>query len=314
MSDSYPHRYTVHGLTVRSNRPLGGLRAAIGAVPDATIEFARSGVADSAPHRPASVIGIETLWHLDESRWLLRYDHPFAPGEAWSVTIEASRMTVRWTPGMPFDDIPTALQGSGLASMLLLRDATLLHASAVDVGGEAILIMGDQGAGKSTTAAAFIRRGYALLADDTAALEIHGDRVRVHPGVPRLRLNADSAAALGWSVAELAPVFTCHVNGRKVSIEGGASVAAPLPVRAIYLLRSREARRRAPLIETVPRRTALAELLRNAYGGPYLDPPRRARLFASLSGVNTRVPLLEVRAGDSLDALPQLVDALVAYR
>ncbi len=311
MIDRYPHRAGVHGVTLRANRPIDGLRPAIAGAPEVTIDFSDAGTPASAPHAPVFALGMERLWHLDDSRWLLRYDSPSAP-EAWSVHLEPDRMTVCWTPGIPFHDIPTALQGSGLAAMLMLRGSAPLHAAALDVNGGAIVVMGDPGAGKSTTAAAFVRRGSSLLADDTAALEIRDARVLVHPGVPRLRIDEASASALGWPARTLPSVFASEANGRKVFIDAGDPDAAPTPLRAIYVLRPRQAGLAAPIVAPHAPRDALAELLRHTYAVQYLDPRRRARLFESLSQVVARVPVREVRAVDALDALPHLVDTLAA--
>lgn len=53
----------------------------------------------------------------------------------------------------------------------------LLHASCVAIGGRAVLITGDSGAGKSDLALRLIDRGAALVSDDQVTLGLDGDRL-----------------------------------------------------------------------------------------------------------------------------------------
>jgi hypothetical protein len=314
MTDPYPHRYGAFGLTLRSNRVVDGLLPPCAATPEIIVDFVGEGVPASADQPPVAVTeNVETLWYLGEDRWLLRYDHPVAAGVACSITIEPARMTVCWTHGIPFTDILTALLGPGFGALLHLRGIPPLHACAIDLGGRAIVIMGQPGAGKSTTAAAFVRAGYAVLADDTAALEIARSTVLVAPGVTRVRVFADSANALGWTAEELPRVFSTDDNPEKRYIDGRATAGSlgAVPVARMYLLKTRDPASIAPDIEPIPARLAPAVLFHNAYAMRYADRARHGKLFQDLARVAALVPLRHVRASDSLAALPRLVAALV---
>lgn len=52
-----------------------------------------------------------------------------------------------------------------------------IHASAVSVGGRALLILGPAGCGKSTLALDMMARGAGLVADDRVYLQREGDRL-----------------------------------------------------------------------------------------------------------------------------------------
>jgi hypothetical protein len=314
MTDPYPHRYSAFGLTLRSNRVLDGLLPSSVVAPEIILDFTGEGVPASADQPPLGVMeNVETLWHLGEHRWLLRYDHPVAAGLACSITIEPERMTICWTRGIPFTDILPALLGPGFGALLHLRGIPPLHACAIDLGGRAIVIMGEPGAGKSTTAAAFVRAGYTVLADDTAALELASSAVLVAPGVTRLRVFADSANALGWTAEELPRVFSTADNPEKRYIDGRATAGTcgAVPVARLYLLKTRDPASIAPDIQPIPARAAPAILFHNAYGMRYADRARHGKLFQDLARVAALVPLRHVRASDSLAALPRLVAALV---
>jgi hypothetical protein len=63
-----------------------------------------------------------------------------------------------------------------------------------------VLILGDSGAGKSTTAAALCLSGATLLADDAALIEERGGVLRVTPSEDRHYLTRQSSDALGVRV------------------------------------------------------------------------------------------------------------------
>jgi len=90
------------------------------------------------------------------------------------------------------------LQNELMAVLLMQRGLLVLHASAVSVNGKAAVFLGDRGAGKSTTAAAFHAHGHALLEDDTVAVRFDDGTPVVVPGVPHLRLSPDAVTALGF--------------------------------------------------------------------------------------------------------------------
>ena len=60
-----------------------------------------------------------------------------------------------------------------------MTDVMLVHASAVAIGGRAILLRGPSGAGKSDLALRLIDGGADLIADDQAELRQEGNQIRV---------------------------------------------------------------------------------------------------------------------------------------
>lgn len=59
-----------------------------------------------------------------------------------------------------------------------MSDATCLHATAVALGGKAVLITGASGSGKSSLALELMALGCQLVSDDQTALERTGDAIR----------------------------------------------------------------------------------------------------------------------------------------
>jgi hypothetical protein len=313
---SFPWEYAVYGLTLQSNRPLPGFAPARGDAPRVTVDFAGE-PAGAETTAPFSCNGFETLWHRTDGSWLLRYDDD-RDGAFWTVELDAAgtRLSIRWSKDSLLEDIPAVLTGPGLAAALHLRGVPMLHASVLALDDGAIALIGASGAGKSTTAAAFVARGYGLMSDDLAALAIGAASVRVHAGCPRLRAFAESAHAAGFSADALPRVFAEASLGPKryvaLSVADGTFQPHAAPLRAVYYLRPRGAANRAPVIEPLPVRDALPVLLQNLHSTRFLGPDRRVPLIRAIAGLAAILPVRAVQASDDLAALPQLVAAIAA--
>lgn len=111
---------------------------------------------------------------------------------------------------MPFCEDANLLSlftvSEALGLILFQKNYFLLHASAVQVGDEAWCFMGAPGAGKSTTAAAFIKAGCKLLSDDLTAIAFNNNFPVVIPAYPQLKIWNNTVKGLDYQEAELQPV------------------------------------------------------------------------------------------------------------
>jgi hypothetical protein len=309
-------RYSLYGLTVESNRPLVGAPSARGDEDRLVIDFAGALEPTDALGTPFRKNWLETLWHSGPGAWVLRYDDT-ASGAAWAMRADegGERLTVTWSDDAMLEGAPFVVQGIGVALALHLQGVPLLHACVVETDGAAIALLGDGGAGKSTTAAAFVRSGLALLSDDLAALALSRDAVLVHPGYAHLRLFADTARVLGWdpTMHPRLPAALEGIDKRCIELDEaqGTFCARSLPLRAIYLLKRRVATADRPRIEALPPLAALPLLMRNVFLRHYLDRPRLAQAWRDCALLAERVPVRTVAAPDSLATVAGLADALV---
>jgi hypothetical protein len=126
-----------------------------------------------------------------------------------------------------------------------LRGLEVLHASAVamapgsPLAGTAALFSGPQGAGKSSLAAALVRRGARLLADDTVAIAQEDGRLLAHPGAGPLQLRPAERARKRREIAAGQGVEDTAVA--EESALGKHRLATPrcdesLPFGALFLL------------------------------------------------------------------------------
>lgn len=100
------------------------------------------------------------------------------------------------------------LLGIVMGMLLHQRKMFVMHASAVKIDDACILFAAPSGFGKSSLAAAFSQKGYALVADDLAAIQIDEYNIpRLVAGVSHIKLADDSAQKLGLSGENLFKVF-----------------------------------------------------------------------------------------------------------
>jgi hypothetical protein len=189
-----------------------------------------------------------------------------------------------------------------------LRGLEVLHASGVVLpgdllGGGAALFSGQQGAGKSSLAAALLRRGAALLGDDTIALEPVGSELMTYPGMGVLHLRAEEHERLSPAArAALGPAAPTHGKRR----HHPPALASPAPLGGLFLL---ERSTRGPAVERIEAVDPYA-LLASTFNLSVRTPERLTRhldLAASLAA-SGRVYRLRVQPG--VDAT-QLADALL---
>lgn len=92
---------------------------------------------------------------------------------------------------------------NAMAAIIHQRGSIPLHASGIVIHGKAILIVGDSGAGKSTTIKAIVNRGYKIFTDDVCVLKQLEGFVYGIPSYPMMKLWESSIHLLGLGPAIL---------------------------------------------------------------------------------------------------------------
>jgi hypothetical protein len=104
-----------------------------------------------------------------------------------------NKIAVQLDPHFDAGLFKTFLYGSVLSSSLYFNSLLPLHASAIEIDGNAIAFCGDSGAGKSTTAAIFEDAGYSMITDDVLSLKATDSGCfHCFPGPAVSKLNHDS--------------------------------------------------------------------------------------------------------------------------
>lgn len=304
-----PHAYAAFGLRVLSDIPLPELP------PDGGDAH---GGGDGPPGLVVRRAALDPAWRAGRSGSAAAFAEDRA--DLWWEAVGAFRVTadtveVEPAPGVGDDLLAFPLLGPVLAVALHLRGVYVIHASAIALaGGSAFALLGNKGAGKSTTAAAFVRAGHRLLTDDLVAVAApEGPAPLVLPGWGQVKLSAEAERRFAGD-ATPRPFVHEGIDKTRLLLGGAAFRSEPAPLARLYLL-ERGPVGAGPSVRPASAAEALPALLPHAYaarfgrallGGRASAWHLRATARLAASG---RVARLVV-PGD-LDRLPEAV-ALVA--
>jgi energy-coupling factor transporter ATP-binding protein EcfA2 len=201
---------------------------------------------------------------------------------------------VDFRPGKAGKDLlPTAFFGTVAALLLAWRGCVPLHGTAVEIEGQAVLICGNAGAGKSTLAAGLIGLGARLISDDLSILHLGGpgNMPMLVAGRTTLRLHPGIACLLDRSV----PWGSSATTGdSKLTVEPPrVDVESIFPLAAIAILDQNA----GPLAESSKAEIMEAHLFRPFWTRRLLGTLKRRadRHFAWRHPAMFRVPIMEVR-------------------
>lgn len=216
--------YWLCGWRVRSDIVLPGISAWSGdnRAPDVTVQSASRAEGSPPPPQPFHLLPND-VWQFAAKDTVFDID---ADGRHVLVTTDTPQAT----------DVVLLLLGAVVPAVALKRGWLPLHASAVRIDGRAVAFLGPSGAGKSTVAAAFMRAGYGVAADDLAMVDgTASEGPWLWPSVPFFKLCPDAVSHLQLVATGEAPNLK---RKRKLLVPANdAFVMAPLPLRAIFHLR-----------------------------------------------------------------------------
>ena len=226
------------------------------------------------------------------------------PGVATYLVQGGSHIEIQPHPEASFDKIRLFLLGSAFGALLYQRGLFPLHGSAVATVQGAMLFLGAQGAGKSTLAAHFHRKGYRLLSDDVCAVTSRPDGFQVVPAFPQLRLCPDALERLG------SPAGARFEVDKFVLPLGPAYHSEPMPLRAIHILETQE--EPEPRFEPVQGFDRVRLLLENLYRPQFLQgQASQGALMTLAAGIAAKVPLVRVLRRRDAAHIDDLVGALI---
>lgn len=220
-----------------------------------------------------------------------------------------AKIFVEAKPGQSERDTRGYLLGSAMGAIIHQRGLLPLHANAIVVGGEAAAFAGDMGAGKSTLADFFRRRGRAVLSDDVCVVTFTADgRVLAWPGIPRIKLWDDALTAAGASADGLERVFD---EQAKYSLPlSAATPVEPIPLASLYLLERGDASEPSS-IRAMAGAEAFDQVRSNIYRGEYAAALGKSEVqFANLVALLKRVRVFAARRAWGFDVFRQEAEAL----
>ncbi len=195
-------------------------------------------------------ISIE-LGNLDD-KWKSLLQHPnqyfyleeklcmfHVPGTAIFLIQNGNDIIVSPHEGAAEDHIRLYLLGTCMGAILMQRRILPLHGSAIAINGKAYAIVGDSGAGKSTTASALLRQGYRLISDDVIPVSFNEQNIpMVTPAYPQQKLWQESIDEFGMESSNFRPIIDRET---KFAIPVDSQFCdKPLPLAGVFELMKTE--------------------------------------------------------------------------
>ena len=248
------------------------------------------------------------VWEVDNGAFLRM---SYSDGTEFWLDRSLGTLWADWSDGSSLESTLSYLLGPVLGLLLRLRGVICLHASAVAINDRSVVFVGSEGAGKSTTAAAFARQGFAVLSDDIAALIEQQHIFQVLPAYPRINLWPDSVKILYGSANALPPIMTdWDKRGLTLGQEGALQFEErPLPIGAIYIFGDTTAESES-CVELISQKTALLMLVANTYAANFLDARQRAEEFAVLSRLVSAIPIRKINPRRDVLHVEELCDVI----
>jgi hypothetical protein len=290
-----PYTYTAYGLHFASEFPLPQLTPATNGKPDIKISYGEVPDFLSLP----SAHGL--AWQSGAGKLLLTVS-----GVARYLIVENREIIIQPVLGGSENEVGTFLLGSVLGALLHARRMLVLHSSVIQTKRGAALFMGISGAGKSTLLGAFLKRGYAMLADDKAGIIVNQDGIaEVLPGFPCARLTEQTVRELNYPVEglEILPGIGKYV----VPVERFCEL--PIPVYAAYSLNAYN--QSEIRFETLPTLDAFQILNRHTYRRRFShNAELRGAHFRTLGVLSEQARTMRVFRPDDAHRIDELADRI----
>jgi hypothetical protein len=232
-----PCTYVLYGLRIQSELPLHQNRQNDdGLPPDVVLTMgAARPVPRDAPagQRLAEVNDVDGTKYFSfvraaDGSYLLRY---YRIGD-FVVSADRSHVVIHLDSDADEGLAAVLAAGSLPAFLILAGGSPLLHASAVEISGQAVAFVGSSGMGKSMTATLMCAAGAKLVTDDVLRLDIDAGTVRCFLGGTETRLRPSAAGLLGSFGDELKPRRT---GDERDALDLPASRTDRLPLAAIVV-------------------------------------------------------------------------------
>jgi len=309
--------YFVFGLHLHSNLPLPGVNPVHSSIetPEVVLHLGLRPYSDEENSRRSeelTYLSADTNAAGEPALRIFKVDQgafvrlAYEDGTQFWLDGKQENIWATWPPASCIENTASYLLGPILGLVLRLRGVTCLHASAVAFENRCVAFVGQTGAGKSTTAAAFARQGYGVISDDIVALVEREGALHVMPAYPHLCLWPESVRML-YDSPEALPRLMPDWDKRRLTLgdEGTRFESRCLPLGAIYILSERRPNP-APYVEVIRPQSGFLALVADTYANKILDREMRAREFAVLGRLVTTVPIRQVYPHEDPTRLAEL--------
>ena len=209
-------------------------------------------------------------------------------------------------PGAAPDEIALVAAGPVLALLLEQRGQLVLHGSCVELGGRAVTLLGESGAGKSTIAASLRHAGYPLVSDGMTVVDCSGAEPLALPGPAHLKLWPDAIRSLKSHAVRTQPV--ARREDKLWYQTSGAVASRPVPLRQAFVLRGGS----EVTGERLTSAAGLVALIKNHFLVDFADAESRVFIMERCARLASRISVSTLTRGKALSDMPSVLARVLA--
>jgi len=256
------------------------------------------------PEQPPPETFANRTWFFEVSRARATL---YFSGVAVFLLEDGKNISIKPVCGADYRLIELYLAGTVFSVLLYQLGLLVVHASAVILQrtGTAVLLMGESGAGKSSLAAALVRRGNQCLCDDVSGLLVSkkNREIRIVPAFPYLKIDQDLLNFLQFESCACRPV---HDSEAKLflSCQHTYCGAVEYPVQGLFLLQQGE----KTMFQPLSAGKAMIELIRYSVPTRLLRTQGDVAHFRQCGAVASSVPVWRLLRDNNRNNLIDLAD------
>lgn len=221
----------------------------------------------------------------------------------------SSEIILNQLSGLKDSFLVLVILGTAIPLILNKKNMLVLHGNAVNIEDNAIGFIGSEGAGKSTTTHAFIKKGYKLLSDDVLAIQLINKSIpQVISGFPTIKLwpkviknmgeNPDSMPRIQSGIEKR--FYYTHKN----------FINGSIPLKMIFSIRES---RNESIIKDLSLQESTMELVKSTLYSNSFDKTQLVNNLLNCGEIAKNVPVKSLEIKQSLEELPYLVKIIENY-
>ena len=311
-SADFPYRYCVYGIIVHSEIPLALPANGEGELGEIELRAAPASYFSDITRGMPPLQNSESFYQygpLPDGSSSVRWE---GVGE-FLISANGRRISGRQFDETHGESFQVYLLGQALSFALVKQGFEPLHATTVVVNGEAAVLLGESGFGKSSLAASFLEGGHRMLTDDLLILQRFGGKFLAYPGPPRIKLFPKLARRFLRNAAD-GVAMNSGTKKLVLPLDRTQSSATPVPVKAIYSLAGprQVCRKQQIRITVLSPRESFLELVKNTFNYRIVNPDRLQRQFEETAEVISVAPVKKISYPRVLEQLHAVRDVILA--
>lgn len=211
--------------------------------------------------------------------------------------------------GVTSELLSAYILGWGISVLFFQRGQLAIHCSCVAKDGNALLISGNSGSGKSTITSGFLEKGYSFMADDMSVVRMaENETALATAAFPFQKLCRDVAETLSLPMEEM--IYIDEEKDKFLVPYKGDFEDKPTPIKAMFILTITEQDK------VTTQELTGADKLQACMNSLFLAPLLGEKLYAPENGMRvlkfaSRIPVYKIERPIGRNSREEVLEAIL---